>query len=123
MSKQSYAERVQNAEVMLAGIKSHKETLSPRGINDQYIEKFEALTKNCVNTNNTQEKAKADLMALTRQLEESLTELEKELQFCKRVVKTDIPKSQWKEFGMQYRYGRKQSNDDAPEEETKENES
>ena len=108
MSKESYAERIKNAEVMLAGIRSHKETLAPRGINDQYIEKFEQLTQKCVNTNNIQEKAKADLMELTRQLEESLTELEKELQFCKRVVKTDISKSQWKEFGMQYRYGRKQ---------------
>jgi hypothetical protein len=119
MSKQSYAERIKNAEVMLAGIKSHKETLAPRGINDQYIEKFETLSKKCVNTNNIQEKAKADLMELTRQLEESLTELEKELQFCKRVVKTDIPKSQWKEFGMQYRYGRKKSK----EEDNQENES
>jgi hypothetical protein len=123
MPKGSYSEKIEDARVMLAGIKSHKETLAPRGINDQYIEKFETITNTCVETNNIQEKAKADLMALTGQLNESVDELEKELQFCKRVVMTEIPKSQWKEFGMQYRYGRKLPKEEEPEEEKKENES
>lgn len=102
MPKGSYSEKIEDAQVMLAGIKSHKETLASRGINDQYIEKFENLTKKCVDTNNKQEKAKADLMDLTTQQNESIDELEREYQFCKRAVMTEIPKSQWKEFGMQY---------------------
>ncbi len=118
MSKESYAETIKDAQVMLAGLKSNKETLAPRGINDEYIEKFENLTKNCVATNNTQEKAKADLMDLTRQLNELIDELGKEYQFCKRVVQTEINSSKWKEFGMQYRYGKSKPKE---EEETENN--
>ncbi len=122
MPRGSYSEKIKDAEVMLSGIKSHKEVLTPRGISDQYIEKFDNLTKTCVQTNNTQEKAKADLMNLTRQLDGLIAELEKEIQFCKRVVRTEIPTSQWKEFGMQYRYGRpKPKEEENPPEEKKEN--
>jgi hypothetical protein len=91
MPRGSYSEKIKDAEVMLSGIKSHKETLAHRGISDQYIEKFDNLTKTCVQTNNTQEKAKADLMNLTRQLDGLIAELEKEIQFCKRVVRTGGP--------------------------------
>jgi len=120
MSKRSYAERIKDAEVMLSGIKSHKEELAQRGISDQYIEKFGKLTLNSVNLNNSQEKAKAALKDLTGQLDKSLAELEKELVFCKRVVKTDIPRSLWKEFGIQDRQGRPRPKEEGkpPEEKT-----
>jgi non-homologous end joining protein Ku len=121
MPRGSYSEKIKDAEVMLSGIKSHKEALAPRGISDQYIEKFDNLTKTCVQTNNTQEKAKADLMDLTSQLDKSIAELEKEIQFCKRVVRTEINPSQWKEFGMQYRYGRQKPKEENPPEEKKDN--
>jgi hypothetical protein len=119
MPKGSYSEKIKDAEVMLAGIKSHKEALGHRGISDQYIEKFDNLTKTCDTSNNNQEKAKADLMNLTRQLDGLIAELEKEIQFCKRVVRTEIPASQWKEFGMQYRYGRKKEKEEEKQPEEK----
>jgi len=81
MFKGSYAEQIKNAEVMLAGIKSKKEILSTHGINDAYIDTFSKLTETCIDLNNTQEKAKADMMDATRQLEETLAKLQKEIQF------------------------------------------
>ena len=119
---ESYGKQIESAEVMLAGISSHKDALAERGVNDQYIEKFAALTKNCVETNNQQEKAKADLKNLTDTLTGLLKELEKEMQFCKRVVMSDVPKSQWREFGMQYR-PRKPKNQEEKTEDNQENES
>ena len=120
MSKVSYAEKIKNAEVMLAGIKSKKEILANHGINDSYIEQFSKLTETCIVLNNAQEKAKAEMMDLTSQLKESLAKLEKEIQYCKRVVKTDMPTTQWKEFGMQYHYPKKSTKEEEkpPEEKT-----
>jgi uncharacterized protein with von Willebrand factor type A (vWA) domain len=103
MARQTYGNQIANSTVMLAGIKSHKDKLEARGINDQYIEKFAALNKNCVDTNSDQEKAKAALKNLTETLIDLLKDLEKEMQFCKRVVMTEIPKSLWKEFGIHFR--------------------
>jgi uncharacterized protein with von Willebrand factor type A (vWA) domain len=116
MPRQSYGKQIEDSNVMLAGIRSHKDKLEVRGINDQYLEKFTALNKNCIDTNNQQEKAKADLKSLTETLTGLLKELEKEMQFCKRVVMTEIPKSLWKEFGIQFRIRREK-----PDEETEDN--
>jgi hypothetical protein len=121
MSKDSYAEKIKNANLMLAGIKSKKDILSNHGINDSYIEKFSKLTETWVTLNSVHEKAKADMMDLTRQLEESLDKLERELQFCKRVVRTDIPTTQWKEFDMIYHYTKPNTKEEEnPPEEKKE---
>jgi uncharacterized protein with von Willebrand factor type A (vWA) domain len=111
MPGESYGKQIEDSNVMLAGIKSHKDKLEARGINDQYIEKFALLNKNCVDTNNEQEKAKTALKNLTETLIDLLKDLEKEMQFCKRVVMTEIPKSLWKEFGIHFRTRR-----DKPEE-------
>jgi hypothetical protein len=116
MSRESYGKQIEDSNVMLAGIKSHKDKLEARGVNDQYIEKFAALNKNCVDTNNEQEKAKADLKNLTVTLVGLLKNLEKEMQFCKRVVMTEIPKSLWREFGIHFRTRR-----DRPEEDKEDN--
>ena len=122
MPKGSYSKKVSDARVMLAGIKSNKESLISRGINDEYIETFEKLTASCVELNNKQEKAKADLVNLTDQLNDMVDELEKEYQFCKRAVMTEIPSTKWKEFGMQYRYkGPKSPSDDNQDNEDENN--
>ena len=103
MARKTLGKKIEAANVMLAGIRSHKETLDPRGITEQYIEKFAKLTNDCVAINNNQEKAKAALVNLTQQLKERIAELEGEYQFCKRVIITDIPQSLWKEFGVSFR--------------------
>jgi len=121
MSRDTYAEKIKKADLMLSGIKSKKDIMSKHGITDAYIESFSKLTETCVSLNNAHEKAKADMMDLTRQLEESLDELESEIQFCKRVVRTDIPTTQWKEFGMIYHTTKPNSKEEEnPPEEKKE---
>jgi hypothetical protein len=78
----------------------------PRGIDDPYIEKFTVLNRNCVEKNSEKEKAKGNLKKMTADLMEMVKELGKEMQFCKRVVMTEIPKPLWKEFGIQERQAR-----------------
>ncbi len=106
MARQTYGKKIENSNVMLSGITSHKEKLKARGIDDPYIEKFTVLNRNCVEKNSEQEKAKGNLKKMTADLMEMVKELEKEMQFCKRVVMTEIPKPLWKEFGIQERQAR-----------------
>ena len=103
MPRYPFGKQIELAQVMLAGIKSHKEELALRGITDEYIEKFSALTEMCTGLNNKQEKAKADMKDATSKLNVEIKKLEKEIQYCKRVVITDIPKTLWREFGVEYR--------------------
>ncbi len=121
MARQNYGKKIENSNVMLSGITSHKEKLKARGIDDPYIEKFTALNRNCVEKNSEQEKAKGNLKKMTADLMEMVKELEKEMQFCKRVVMTEIPKPLWKEFGIQDRQGRPKPKEEKPPEEKKDN--
>jgi len=103
MRNKSHGKRIEDAQVMLQGITDNKESLSNRGITDQYIENFKALTEKCVNQNGLQEKLKADLKDLTQTLSIDMDQLDAEVQFCKRGVMTDMPKTLWKAFGFIYR--------------------
>jgi len=113
----SYAKKIDDAKVMLSGINTHKQDLDARGINDPYIQKLTLLIQACVDINNTQEKAKADLATLTQSLNEQIAELDKEMKFCKRVVMSDIPTQGWREFGMVYRPRKPKPEGDTPTDE------
>ena len=115
MSRGPYSKRISDANVMLAGIKSQKSKLETRGLTDQYIEKFEILVNDAVETNNKQEKAKTDLADLTQQLNEKVVVLEKEYQYVKRIVMTEIPNHLWQEFGMKYNYKKPKPESEEPE--------
>ncbi len=122
MARQTYGNQIEDSNVMLSGIISHKEELKTRGIDEKYIEKFSALNKACVEKNNEQERAKGNLKKLTSDLNELVSELKKEMQFCKRVVMTDIARPLWKEFGIQYHQGiTRPKEEEKPKEEKTEN--
>jgi len=104
MRNKSHSKRIENAQIMLSGITDNKENLANRGINDQYIEEFKTLAETCVNQNSRQEKIKAELKDLTQELKDNMDKLDAEVQFCKRCVKINMPKTLWKAFGFIYRY-------------------
>ena len=47
-----------------------------------------------------QEKLKADLKSKTAELEAKMKEIDVKMSEAKKIVKMDIPQSQWKEFGI-----------------------
>ena len=47
-----------------------------------------------------QEKLKADLKSKTAELEAKMKEIDAKMSEAKKIVKMDIPQSQWKEFGI-----------------------
>ena len=51
--------------------------------------------------NSEQEKLKADLKTKTQELSKTITEIESKVSFIKKLIKIDIPQTQWKEFGIE----------------------
>ena len=96
----SYAVQISNAQVMSAGLKANLEALKKRGLSDEFIVTLDKTLTGAIEKNNEQEKLKADLKTATAALEALLTELSKTMSEATKVVKLDIPKEQWKEFGI-----------------------
>jgi len=99
MSKRSYAEVVSKAQVMLSGLKTHDE-LARRGIDTAFITNLETKIGSSIGLNNEQEKLKADLKSKTAQLDSEISSMNALVSEAQKVVKMDIPKDQWKEFGV-----------------------
>ena len=98
MATKSYAEQISNAKVMVAGLKGNATQLARRGIDDAFTTKMDADQQAASDLNNQQEKLKADLKMKTGELEAKLNELGKSQSEAKKVVKLEMPLSQWREF-------------------------
>jgi hypothetical protein len=104
MSKsKSYAQQIDNVQVMLAGLKANTSALEKRGITAEFITGLETTLNNTIAKNNEQEKFKADLKASTVALNGLLTRLKNSMSEATTVIKLEIPQPQWKEFGIKAR--------------------
>ena len=101
MPAKTYAASINSAQVMLAGIRSHVSELSRRGIDTTFQTELEGKINTTVAENNEQEKRKADLKAQTAIVDKSVKEMNAMVAEAQKIVKMDIPKEQWKEFGIQ----------------------
>jgi seryl-tRNA synthetase len=100
MTKNAYSEKITGAQVMVSGLNNHLGQLERRGISVDFIDRLSAETTEAVKLNNEQEKLKADLKAKTARLNDKLAEVAKLVAEAKKIVKLDVPKDQWKEFGI-----------------------
>jgi hypothetical protein len=100
MPKSAYAERITGAQVMLSGLSNHLGQLERRGITAEFVERLSTETAEAVTLNNEQEKLKADLKTKTALLNDKLAEVAKRVAEAKKIVKLDVPKDRWKEFGI-----------------------
>ena len=101
MPGKTYAASVDSAQVMLAGIRRHASELSRRGIDAAFQTELEAKINTTIAENNEQEKRKADLKAQTVIVDKSVKGMNAMVAEAQKIVKMDIPKEQWKEFGIQ----------------------
>jgi len=100
MPKKSYAEEVKKAQVMLSGLKENADKLGRRGIDAGFITKLESKVNASITLNNEQEKLKADLKTKTANLDGEMKEMKTLVAEARKIVKLDIPKEQWLEFGI-----------------------
>ncbi len=99
-TKKSYAVQVSNAQVMMAALKTNQAQLAKRGITTEFVTVMDKLLSNTTAQNSKQEKLKADLKTCTAELESMLVQLQKMMSESTTVVKLEMPKEQWKEFGI-----------------------
>ena len=100
MANQSYSKKMSDAQVMLSGLKAHDE-LARRGIDAAFIGNLETKINSSIELNNEQERLKADLKSKTAALDSEVSAMMALVAEAQKMVKTDIPKDQWKEFGIQ----------------------
>ena len=85
---------------MIDGLKGRNDKL-PLGVKAEDITKLEELRKKMETLNSEQEKLKADLKTKTQELSKTISEIESKVSFIKKLIKIDIPQTQWKEFGIE----------------------
>ena len=100
MAKKTYSTNLVESQVMIDGLKGSNDKL-PLGVKTEDITKLEELRKKMETLNSEQEKLKADLKTKTQELSKTITEIESKVSFIKKLIKIDIPQTQWKEFGIE----------------------
>ncbi|ACU93487.1 membrane-binding protein [Capnocytophaga ochracea] len=100
MAKKTYSTNLVESQVMIDGLKGRNDKL-PLGVKAEDITKLEELRKKMETLNSEQEKLKADLKTKTQELSKTITEIESKVSFIKKLIKIDIPQTQWKEFGIE----------------------
>lgn len=96
----SYADKINDVKVMLAGLNSNTERLGKRGIDSEFITKMQSLHDEAKALDNEQEAIKARQKEKSDALNKKMEEVETVYREAKKVVKLEMPKESWKEFGI-----------------------
>ena len=89
----SYAESINDAQVMTTGLHNNATEASQRGWQQTNNDRLISIREEAIALNGEQEKLKADLKTKTAELSTLMKE-------AKRVVKLTFPQSRWYEFGV-----------------------
>ncbi|MDR2887456.1 MAG: hypothetical protein LBV26_05590 [Bacteroidales bacterium] len=100
MSKKTYAEKINDAEVMSAGLTRNAEQAAKRGLDKAFIDRLSASLQRAKTLNNEQEQLKYYLKQKTEALETTMVALHADVAEARKIVKIDFPKVQWVEFGI-----------------------
>ena len=100
MATKSYPKEISDAQVMLSGVKANQSVLEKRGIDKTFTSDLDKVITACVALNNEQEELKARLKTKTEELNKQMAELKKKTAEARKIVKLDMPKTTWKEFGI-----------------------
>ena len=101
MRKGSYADEVNSARLMANGLRNNQTQLAKRGIDEAFLADFVHLQTQAQDLDSEQETLKARLKSKTAELEGVLTQLAAKYAEAKKLVKMDIAREGWKEFGIQ----------------------
>ncbi len=100
MARKTYAENIKLLQVMVDGLNGNKDNL-PKGLDEAFITNLSSSLAKTITYNSEQEKLKADLKTKTAHLEAELAKALKFYSEAKKRVKLDIPREQWREFGIE----------------------
>ncbi len=96
----SFAQKLSDARLMVAGIRSHKDELAGVSLGEEQAAAMETQLNRIRELDTQQEKLKAELKTCTVELDKQTKDLDDALKDAKKRVKLTIPQSLWQEFGM-----------------------
>jgi hypothetical protein len=96
----SYAQQVNRVRLLIEGIGKHLEDLSKLGLDGAYVEELKEQKRVVEEIDAQQERLKADLKSCTHLLSEEMKKMRRLANRGRKLVKIEIPQSQWKEFGI-----------------------
>ena len=94
------ASKVEAARLMLEGLTAHKEELLNSGINAEFIQKLNQQRQKVEKAEALQERLKAEKILSTESLMRETATLMKLYKRARTIVKNDLPKGGWLEFGI-----------------------
>ena len=100
MPKNSFAEKMNNAKLMLDAVKQNAERLTKRGLDVDFVTRYEGVYNETQAQNTEQEKVKTELKTATEALKQKSHELDALYSEAKKIVKIEMENSTWKEFGI-----------------------
>ena len=101
MARKTYAQTINDTQVMVKGIKDNQEVLSKRQIDGKFADKLQADVDTCIKLNGEQESLKAKLKAKTEELDAAVAAMNKKSSEARKIIKLDMPQSSWREFGIE----------------------
>ena len=96
----TFAQRLSDARLMVAGIRSHKDELAGVNLGEEQAAAMEVQFNKLRELDTQQEKLKAELKTCTAELDKQAKELDDVLKDAKKRVKLTLPQSLWQEFGI-----------------------
>ena len=94
-----YAIRITATKVMIDALRRNDGKITK--IDNTFVDEMEALRAEVEKLNGEQEKLKADLKTKTEEFNKTTLELGSKISFIKKLIKIYIPKTQWREFGIE----------------------
>jgi seryl-tRNA(Sec) selenium transferase len=96
----SFAERINDTKVMLAGLEANLEQWTRRGITKEFVDGMRQLYDEIRAIDNTHEALKARLKETTAELWSKMADLNKMFQEAKTLIKLDTPWESWQLYGF-----------------------
>ena len=101
MTTAPFAEVLNSAKTMIAGLQANLETVAKRGLDKEFTAKMERTLDVIKNLDNEQEALKAKLKTKTAEMDSELNNLKALLSEAKKVVKMSVDQAGWREFGIE----------------------
>ena len=99
-SRISYPKKIYMAEILAGGLKRFLPRFKKRGIDENYVEEIEALTRKAVELKNKQNRIRGELKTTTAELHDVLEALGKKVSVGKVTVKVEMEQPLWTAFGI-----------------------
>lgn len=100
MANNSFAQKINDARLMSAGIRAHSEELAGVSLTAAAADSIDAMAQEMQQMDTEQEKLKSQLKELTEQLNTKAADLVKQMNDAKKRVKLALNQAKWKEFGI-----------------------